>query len=172
MFNNESHSQKILESLVGCLFAKRPVPEKTPVQFERVQKGPEPATLPPRNNERKMFDSERGYRYRGVDGWKFQGYEPNGNMVLTTDLYKQVSLLELRSLNYELNMGEEPRIGNYYVIRRSSGAFEKFLYQGINPATQKLMMLKPKGHTVSVSEADLAQENWNWNQPWQMMSAG
>ena len=126
--------------------------------------------MPPRSQN--TFDSDRGYRYRGIDGWKFQGYAPNGNMVLTTDLYKQVSLQELRSLNYELNTGAQPKIGNYYLIRRSSGAYEKFLYQGINPATQKLMMLKPKGHSVSITEAELAQENWNWNQPWQMMSAG
>ena len=113
----------------------------------------------PLPHDRLVLDTDRRYRHRGVNGWKLQGYALDGKVLLATDVYKQIDLQELRSLNKDLAEDALPRIGAPYQIRRSSGALEKFLFQGINPANQKLMMVKPEGRTVSVSEEELAEEN-------------
>jgi len=115
------------------------------------------STLPPR--DRLVLDSNRYYRYDGVNGWKLQGYTLDGKILLATNVYKQIDLIELRALNKELAENADPRIGAPYQIRRSSGALESFLFQGINPINKKLMMVKPEGYTVSVSEDELAREN-------------
>jgi hypothetical protein len=151
MCKNHKLTQKttIWTSLIERLFGKK-------TEQKKIDRLPIP-TLPPR--DRLVLDADRRYRHKGVDGWKFQGYALDGKVLLTTDVYKHIDLQELRTLNKELAEDAEPRIGTPYQIRRSSGSFEKFLFQGINPANQKLMMVKPEGHTVWVSEEELAQEN-------------
>jgi hypothetical protein len=164
MCNNEAASSKtnIWTALVQHFFGKKSVQG---IEFPSFEDKPDSdeTTLPPRN--RVVLDADRRYRHQGVDGWKIQGYSPSGNIFLTTDLYKHIELKELRALNQDLADDKEPKIGTFYQIRRTSGALENFQYQGINPINQKLMMVKPEGHKVSVTEAELARENWGWAAP-------
>jgi hypothetical protein len=158
MCKNEAASSKtnIWTALVQHFFGKKSVQG---VDFPSFEDNPnsDDTTLPPRN--RIVLDRDRRYRHQGVDGWKIQGYSPTGNIFLTTDLYKHVDLNELRALNQDL-ADKDPRIGSFYRVRRSSGVLENFQYHGINPINQKLMMVKPEGHKVSVTEAELTRENW------------
>jgi len=159
MCNNQEipRKQSMITSLIDRLFGKKTFQNVEIPLFEDGQES-DNTTLPPTN--RLVLDADRRYRHQGVDGWKIQGYAPNGHILLTTDLYKHIDLKELRALNQEL--AGEPILGDFYRIRRSSGAFERFQFQGVNPTNKKLMMVKPEGHTVSVSEDDLARENWGW----------
>jgi len=153
MFKSHDPTQKattIWTWLIERLFAKK-TDQKQFHPFKAI------STLPPR--DRPVLDTDRRYRHNGKNGWKLQGYSLDGRIIIATDVYKQIDLQELRSLNKELAEDALPRIGTPYQIRRSSGSFEKFLFQGFNPANQRLMMVKPEGYTVSVSEEELAQEN-------------
>jgi|SRR5277367_5407361 len=153
--------QSIFTALVQRLFGKKTFQNvEVPIPPFEENDDSDATTLPPRN--RLVLDADRRYRHQGVDGWKIQGYTPNGNIMLTTDLYKHIDLKELRALNQELDPAVEPKLGAYYRIRRSNGAFEKFQFQGVNPSNKKLMMVKPEGHTISVSEEELSKENWGW----------
>jgi hypothetical protein len=164
MCNKHAHSNKtaILASLVQHLFGKKTVEKVNFPIFEDNRESAD-TTLPPRN--RLVLDADRRYRHQGVDGWRIQGYSANGDIVLTTDLYKHIDLNELRALNQQLYSEGDPKIGAFYRIRRSSGAFEQFQFQGVNPGNQKLMMVKPEGHRITVSEEQLASENWGWKAP-------
>jgi hypothetical protein len=151
----------IFGSLIERLLGKKTFQNvEVPTFEENEGEQSDATTLPPRN--RLVLDADRRYRHKGVDGWKIQGYAFNGDILLTTDLYKHIDAKELRSLNPELCPDVEPKLGSFYRIRRSSGQFEKFQFQGVNPANKKIMMVKPEGHTISVSEEDLAKENWGW----------
>jgi len=159
MCNQHANKTGIFNSLVQRLFGKKTVQKVEIPHFEETNERAD-TTLPPRN--RLVLDADRRYRHAGVDGWKIEGYSPNGDIRLTTDLYKHIDLAELRTLNPELNPDFEPRIGSSYKIRRSSGAFEMFQFQGVNPSNKKLMMVKPEGHKITVSEEALASENFGW----------
>jgi hypothetical protein len=123
--------------------------ESTPVNVK--------TTFPP--GERVALESERTYRHNGVHGWKIQGYDAHGNVILTIDVYKQIELHDLQALNPQLGESK-PTIGSTYRVRRSNGTLEKFIFQGLNPSTGKLMMVKPDGGSAQVNNLQFARENF------------
>jgi hypothetical protein len=161
-YHNPPLRSTVWDSLIQRLFGKKTVHKRDELpRFEEIPPESDETTHAPR--DLLELDPDRRYSHGGVSGWKFQGYAPNGNILITTDVYKHVSLQELRTLNKELTENTEPQIDASYRIRRSSGAFEKFFYRGINPINQKLMMVKPEGRTVSVSQDEFIRENSGWN---------
>jgi hypothetical protein len=151
----------VWDALIQRLFGKKTVQIQDELpRFEEIPPESDETTHAPR--DLLELDPDRRYSHRGVSGWKFQGYASNGNVLISTDVYKHITLQELRTLNKELKEDTEPQLDASYRIRRSSGAFEKFFYKGINPANQKLMMVKPEGRTVSVSQEEFIRENSGW----------
>src|SRR5215813_6336470 len=89
MCNNQDLPRKhsIMTSLIERLFGKKTLQNLEIPQFDH-DNDSDNTTLPPRN--RLVLDADRRYRHQGVDGWRIQGYAPNGNILLTTDLYKHI----------------------------------------------------------------------------------